>query len=205
MRYQRLATAALLGLALTGAQANVTTSTSGLVTTYVENFNGGTSFSAGWFNALGPDDYLWLSNTRLVGSGSSSSSYTFSSAVALSNLTLDFWYSSNVKKASNDGSAAVGSLVNLLGSTGNILQVGLTNPGPNSPSTFDSQVHLSFDNLAAGNYTLKFKAPMGQVDTLKVDDVTITTTAVPEPRSGAMLLAGLGALAFIGHRRKLYS
>ena len=79
-----VALAALLGICL-AAQATVVVNTTGNTTTYSENFDGGSSFSAGSFDApQSADDYLWL-----IGGGKTSSFY-FSSAVALTTLTLDF-------------------------------------------------------------------------------------------------------------------
>jgi hypothetical protein len=38
-----------------------------------------------------------------------------------------------------------------------------------------------------------------------IDNITYNVSAVPEPESYAMLLAGLGALGFIGKRRRRQS
>ncbi|HSV46601.1 MAG TPA: hypothetical protein VLJ58_12520, partial [Ramlibacter sp.] len=60
--------AAGLSAAAFCAQATVVVDTTGLVTTYTESFNGGSSFSAGWLDAPSADDYLSL---RGVGQTSS--------------------------------------------------------------------------------------------------------------------------------------
>jgi hypothetical protein len=185
-----VALAVLMAAAFGNAQATVVTTTSGPVTTYTETFNGGTSFSSGWFNATGPDDYLSLVN-------SASSSFSFSSALPLSSMTLGFWYASDKAGASTD----LDSSIFLLSSTGGLLQVLLSNPGPTG--NFDSFWSGTLSNVAAGTSTVTFTAPTGLLGRLKVDDVVITTTAVPEPGSSAMVLAGLATIGFIGRRRRL--
>lgn len=59
----------------------------------------------------------------------------------------------------------------------------------------------TFHNVSAGTYGIKLT---GDDDgfLVGVTNVTATVTAVPEPESYAMLLAGLGALGFMGRRRK---
>jgi hypothetical protein len=54
--------------AFSTAQATVATSTSSATTTYTENFDGGTSFSAGVYvvPANKGDDYLWATNGALA-------------------------------------------------------------------------------------------------------------------------------------------
>lgn len=57
---------------------------------------------------------------------------------------------------------------------------------------------------AGGSYQLRFAnvANRGQLQ-LGVDDVSLQVTAVPEPESYAMLLAGLGLLGAIARRRSI--
>ena len=180
-----------IAIALTGvaAQATVTTSVIGSTTTYTENFNGGTSFSAGAFNApLTSDDYLWLTLP-----GSSTASYSFSTLSAVQSLTVSFWYSAVSAAASWSLSGPSQTLVN----TG--LGFLVNNPGPGGVQGVDQQVSYTWNNLAAGNYTLAFATSLGG---LKVDDVQVSVTAVPEPETYAMMLAGLGLMATVARRRK---
>jgi len=180
-----------VAVALTGmaAQANVTTSVLGNTTTYTENFNGGTSFTAGAFNApLTSDDYLWLTLP-----GNSAASYSFSALSAVQSLTVSFWYSA----ASTAASWSLSGPSNGLGNTG--LGFLLNNPGPGGVQGVDQQVSYTWNNLSAGNYTLGFATGLGG---LKVDDVQISVTAVPEPETYAMMLAGLGLIGTIARRRK---
>ena len=189
----------LLALAGTAAQATVTTSVVGNTTTYTENFNRGSSFSAGYFNAPGSDDYMWLNSPI----GAPSSSYSFSSAVDIASLTISMWYSAYADPAS--GSLVGGSFSNDqdFGNTGSRLLVFANNPGADSnwfaSSRADQFFSTTWSNLAAGTYSLNFAVAGGS---LKVDDVTIAVTAVPEPETYAMMLAGLGLIGAMARRRK---
>lgn len=184
-----------VAIALTGmaAQANVTTSVLGDTTTYTENFNGGTSFSAGAFNAPTSDDYLWLSVP-----GSSTASYSFSALSAVQSLTVSFWYSALSTAASWSLTGPANPLANTNpGFFGTLFAA--NNPGPGGTIGADQQVSFTWNNLSAGNYTLAFGTGLGS---LKVDDVQISVTAVPEPETYAMMLAGLGLIGTIVRRRK---
>ena len=80
-----------IALGTTMAQATIAPPTIvGNTSTYSENFNGGSSFSAGWFNApFTADDYMWITSPV----GSNSSNYSFTSGAAISSLTVSFYYS----------------------------------------------------------------------------------------------------------------
>jgi hypothetical protein len=85
-----------------------------------------------------------------------------------------------------------------------------------SSSTSNSQ---TFSNLAAGTYTLQFSGNLAAAttQTVKVGPITttvlvptvgtyaslISVTAVPEPESYAMLIAGLGLIGAAVKRRKI--
>ena len=199
MKVNKIFGAALLALAGTAAQATVTTSVVGNTTIYTENFNRGSSFTAGYFNAPGADDYMWLNSPI----GAPSSSYSFSSAVDIASLTISMWYSASADPAS--GSLVGGSFSNGqdFGNTGSGLLVLLNNPGADSnwfaSSRADQFFSTTWSNLAAGTYSLNFAVAGGS---LKVDDVTIAVTAVPEPETYAMMLAGLGLIGAMARRRK---
>ena len=188
MKIKQICGAVAIALSGVAAQATVTTSVLGDTTTYTENFNGGTSFSAGAFNAPTSDDYLWLSMP-----GSSTASYSFSALTAVQSLTVSFWYSA----VSTAASWSLSGPSNALGNTG--LGCLLNNPGPGGVQGVDQQVSYTWNNLSAGNYTLAFGTGLGS---LKVDDVQISVTAVPEPETYAMMLAGLGLMGTIVRRRK---
>jgi hypothetical protein len=188
MKIKQICGAVAIALSGVAAQATVTTSVLGDTTTYTENFNGGTSFSAGAFNAPTSDDYLWLSMP-----GSSTASYSFSALTAVQSLTVSFWYSA----VSTAASWSLSGPSNALGNTG--LGFLLNNPGPGGVQGVDQQVSYTWNNLSAGNYTLAFGTGLGS---LKVDDVQISVTAVPEPETYAMMLAGLGLMGTIVRRRK---
>ena len=60
-------------------------------------------------------------------------------------------------------------------------------------------------NIAAGSHTLSFGGtnPTKAFDTTAfLDNVSMSVSAVPEPGTYAMLLAGLGLLGFVARRRK---
>lgn len=190
--------AALVASIAPSANATVVTTTSGLTTTYTENFNGGTSFSGAWYNTLlNPDDYLWL--TALA----PSSSYTFSSSRPLSQLSLSFWYS---VPGDNNGQVSFASsgVVSLGDSPGNAFDFVLNNPGSSSGGiggAFDKAFFGSVYDLGAGMYTITLSTAGHFLDGLKVDDVTITTTAVPEPGSLAIMGLGLAGFGFLRKRK----
>jgi hypothetical protein len=191
----------LLGAVLSpAARATVITSTSGTTTTYTENFNGGSSFSSGWVNTiLNNDDYMWLTALNPT------SSFSFSSASPISIMSLSFWYS--VPGANNGEVEFADSGVVSLGDTpGSILQFSLNNPGPSTGGiggAFDSQFFGSVANLGAGMYTITFSTAGHLFDGLKVDDVIITTNAVPEPASLAIFGLGMLGVALTRNRSRM--
>lgn len=65
-----------------------------------------------------------------------------------------------------------------------------------------AQFSASLSNLAAGDYTLSFAKGAGYYSSLKVDDVALSVTAVPEPAALALALAGLAVVGVAVGRRK---
>lgn len=202
MNFRKAVLLAALFSASAGALANVSVSTSGSTTTYTENFNGGTSFSAGRFDTpFSSDDYLFLSVLA------PSSSFSFTTAALLASLSLSFWYA--VPGAGNGTVSIAGSgLMPLADTPGNALHYLLNNPGSSSSgigASYDAQFSTTLSNLAAGSYSVTFAKTAGLLTSLKVDDVRITTiaAAVPEPETYALLLAGLGTIGCVVRRRSL--
>jgi hypothetical protein len=187
------AAAALAWAAVVPAHAIVTTSVSGNTTTYLENFNGGSSFSnpgGTWFNDVGSDDYLWLS---IIGA---SASYSFT-VPAGGAITLDFDYAG--PWSNGNGTVHLAGPPQSLGDTpGSWVDFLVANPG--GASNYDTHYNATLTGLAAGTYALTFAAAATSM--LKIDDVSIAVTAVPEPAAVAMLLAGLGVIGAVVRRQR---
>lgn len=196
-KIHKLFTITLLAYLLAGtslARATVITSVSGSTTTYRENFNGGSSFTAGYFNTLfSADDYMLLS------AATPTSSFSFSSSAPLSQLSVSFWYSVPGSHSASVEYADSG-VVTLSDSPGSGLQFLLNNPGASTGGiggAFDAHFAASTGNLSAGLYTITFSTAGHLFDGFKVDDLVIVTTeqavsAVPEP--GSMAIFGVGLL-----------
>jgi hypothetical protein len=199
MNLRPLAIAASFVAAAGAAQATVVTSTVGTTTTYTENFDGGTSFSSGWFNVpFSGDDFLFLNTVNPT------SSFSFTSAMPLSSLSVSFWYS---VPGSDDGKLTLGGDVPiaLADTPGNAAQFLINNPGPATgglfnANDFDSLYATSIFNVASGAYTVTFSTTGDLLDGFKVDDLVITAVAVPEPETYALLALGLMGIA-IGSRK----
>jgi hypothetical protein len=208
--FKRTALAAALLAAASLAQATVTTSTSGLTTTYTENFNGGSSFSAGFFDdPLSADDFMYLGQGLLL---PTSSSFTFSSAAAIASLSFNFWFSGplngtngtvTLRQVAPSNTIGFGNLGN---TPGNAAQFLLNNPGAGTGGlggTFDRPfTSPTFSNLAAGSYQIVFGVANTFGAQLRVDDFQMQVTAVPEPATVALMLAGLGVVGAAAKRRR---
>lgn len=193
--FRAAAATALAWAAVVPAHAIVTTTVSGNTTTYLENFDGGSSFSnpgGTWFNDAGSDDYLWLS---VVGT---SSSYNFT-VPAGGAITLDFYYAG--PWSNGNGTVQLAGPPQSLGDTpGSWVDFLFANPG--GASNYDKHYNATLTGLAAGTYTLTFAKGAGWNSSLKIDDVSIAVTAVPEPAAVAMLLAGLGVIGAVVRRQR---
>ncbi len=193
MTIRHLVLAAGFATAALAAQATVVVNANGNVTTYTESFDGGTSFSSGWFDAQSSDDFL-----SLQGVGQTAS-FSFSSAVPLQSLTVEFWYQ---VPADNNGTVQfeTSGTLSLPHLTGTPAQFLVFNPGPSSPAA--SHYSATVNNLAAGVYTVSF-ATNGVLKALKVDDVLITATAaIPEPGTYALMAVGLAMVGWAARRRR---
>ena len=192
----------ILGSAAGVVGANVVSSTVGSTTTFKEDFNGGTSFSACWYDApLTGDDSLFIVSVLTGGQAiCRSSSFTFSSPKALKSLTVDFWYS---VPGTNNGRVTVTntgdtSLPDVGASAAQFL---LANPGVGS--AWSAEYTLTLHDLAAGSYTVTFGTVVPNLlAAMKVDDVTITATAVPEPATYFLVIPALSAAGLASLRRR---
>jgi hypothetical protein len=61
---------------------------------------------------------------------------------------------------------------------------------------------FAFHNVAAGTYNLTFTGSTSGLSMAQASSTMNAVAAVPEPETYAMMLAGLGALGFVGRRRK---
>jgi PEP-CTERM motif len=129
-------------------------------------------------------------------SGTGAISQTISLGQAVSALSISFWDVQRNMGVNNRQTLAV-SLSNL---SGTVLAQSTFTPGANW-----AQDTLSLGALAAGQYTLKFAGTgaFGSDRTAFVDAVSLTaTTAVPEPGSTWLALAGVGVAGLLLSRRR---
>jgi hypothetical protein len=199
------AVALLAGAA--AVQATVTSTTVGPVTTYTENFNGGTSFSGGWFDSVlgGSDDYLWLGDRGVLADGPGTATWQFTAVAPITQLSLSFWYAApnvNLFGTNDNGTVTLVGPASTLPVTAPILAFDLVNPGDTTLDLLDAQFTNMWTNLAAGTYTITFAKGANSSAQLKVDDLQLTVTAVPEPGSMALALAGLGVVGALSRRRR---
>lgn len=206
---KKTVSALLLSVTAFAVQADVQTSASGSTVTYRESFNHGTL-----------DDSLFLSNVS-----DSSYSFNFTSAQT-SEIALSFWYAApswgggtvaiskagtgviwqqNLGNSTNIDSTGLDPFAKALAQLTSGLQFAGNNPGPDNwlpGSSFDRELRLDkLGGIAAGTYSLSFAVGSG-ARLLKVDDIRLSVTAVPEPGSFVMLLAGLGIIGMLAGRRR---
>lgn len=199
---KKLCASAALGLMALSAQATLTSTTNGLVTTLTDNFNGGAtqcayiSFVNGncvAANLQNPDGYLQMAPGSLNTTASATFSHDYGPQAT--NVSVSFWY---VTSPSYTAVFDFAGTSVALPSTG----YNFTNPGANNPSTGQAFFSHTFQNVAAGLHSLTFSTGIGSSKALFVDDLDITVSPVPEPQSYAMLLAGLGVVGGALRRRR---
>ena len=61
---------------------------------------------------------------------------------------------------------------------------------------------IAFTPGSSGNYSLSFANAGGDNLGAILDDVVVSTPAIPEPETYALMLAGLGAVGFVARRRR---
>lgn len=189
-----------LALALIAAPAHAafTESTSGSATTFTENFNGnsGTAFTGSVNRFFFDQNGANRDGAAAVGSFSSMTT-RFSLDEAFSSFTLAFWYA-------GQGTATLSNSAGFVYDSGLLAYSAGTNPGLGEASNYGggtgSLIERSFSNLTTGDYTLTF-ARLGS-ETFKIDDVSYRVTAVPEPSTIALMLAGLSIVGFAARRNK---
>ncbi|MDP4299075.1 PEP-CTERM sorting domain-containing protein [Leptothrix discophora] len=131
----------------------------------------------------------------------------FSLTAPLSNVLFQFAYNNTLgNSTANNGVINTGfntwTMDTLSGSLDNaaVSGSGLGNPSSASGPFFAT---LNFNGLASGNHTFTWnRSGLANSGTLRIDDFSATVTAVPEPETYAMMLAGLGAIGFLSRRRK---
>jgi hypothetical protein len=186
-----IAAATLLSALSIGAQAQTTGA----------NFNTAPFALGGGASEIGGggDPFARLS------SNGESLTYSFTLA-SVSDVVLSFFYTggSNGRASVNWTGPLSGNVTLATGSSSTTLlgSAGNANTNPGSTSSFATYIG---DNLAAGVYSFKITSTAtgtSNTNRFNIDDFSANVTAVPEPETYAMMLAGLGAIGFMSRRRK---
>ncbi len=179
--------------------------------------NGGNSPISGFAYASNANGGNWFSITDQSGPGSYSLTQSFTLATA-STVTISFDLFANNQSgvdinngrdytAGGDQNAEVDLLLGGANAFTNAsADIVSTLYGPGSNTVGNPSPWSSFSStlaLAAGTYQLRFAETDNQSFFQEgVDNVSVTTAAVPEPGSMALMLAGLGAVATIARRKQ---
>ncbi len=173
---------ALAALAFTGTAAQAQAVNNG---TFDSDLSGWTTGPLP--GSPGLTDVDWLAGTALFNAGTDRLAQVISGLVAGTQYSYSFSYASNAATSVggirlNFGGAAYNPPIETFAGTAGKL-VTITD---------------TFFATGSGNLIMAFRGAAGSIATL--DNVSIT--AVPEPETYAMLLAGLGAVGFMSRRRK---
>ena len=196
MKLSRLAAATALVLASTASQA---------VTIFSDNFNADalglnqTTFLGGWTVSDGTVDLIGTgffdfvpANIRYVDlDGSTSNPGVFSKALSLTGgqtYTAFFDLAGSHRGSTETVHVTFGSTSMYTLASGDGFGTRSITFTPGASGTFS----LSFENMGADNVGVL-------LDNVVIDHVT---TAVPEPETYALMLAGLGLVGFMARRRK---
>ncbi len=172
---------ALAALAFTGTAAQAQAVNNGTFDTDLSGWTNGPTLANPAFTTVD-----WLTGTALFNAS------TDRLAQVISGLTIGVEYMYSFTYASNTPLSGSGLRLNLGGSAYNP-------PIATFAGTAGSSVTITDTFFASGsNLIMAFRGVNGSITTL--DNVSVT--AVPEPETYAMLLAGLGAVGFMSRRRK---
>ena len=143
-----------------------------------------------------PDNFLLLN-------AGDSFTFQFTLAAPVSNIDIGFAYSNT---NGNPNNPPVGTATNswtMDSLSGPLLNTVVANSGNPSSSNNAHDFAMSFNGLSAGSYNFTWaRSGTANSGSLRIDDFSATVTAVPEPETYAMMLAGLGAIGFMSRRRK---
>lgn len=177
---------AVAGLALAASVANAAT--------YTEDFNAPfPSWESGWLgtnsnltNVYGVGagrgnnpDGLWVGETTIQFNGA------FGAAITSLDFDVASWVSGNIEFYNS-----ANTLISTQAFTANF--GAYTNPG----------VYEHFSVASAGGIDHFTFDASGVVGNTSIDNVVVSTTAVPEPTDLAMMLAGMGLVAGLARRRQ---
>lgn len=214
-----LATLALAGI--TGAAA--ATTTNGIANGGFETAaTDGGQVAAGWLTAPTGNPVLWSNEAHTgahsalltVPNGFGASTLFQDSAGNLPALTaanvgdtplLTFWAKGDVSTTGN-----VNFWLRYLGTGGILLDSGAQSFGGSLNASSWTQISFQAGAIPAGTTSVFLEmstavGPLldGRPNAVYIDDIQLTlTTAVPEPASYALLIAGLGVVAAIARRRR---
>ncbi|RZS58184.1 PEP-CTERM sorting domain-containing protein [Sphaerotilus mobilis] len=161
----------------------------------------------------------WFENTQITVGGieadnflvlgrGDSFTFNFSLTAPVSNVVIAFAYSNTNGNPTNAQGQPITVNVATNSWTMDSESSSLDNTaiaGTGNPSfSNNSQTYTrAFNGLGAGNHFFTWaRSNQANSGTLRIDDFSATVTAVPEPETYAMMLAGLGAIGFLSRRRK---